>query len=164
MTFDELPKKKIKDIFDINKNLITVQPEMLARDLSYLFLEKDISGAPVVNENNELMGIVSMTDLAKSEAILDLKGVLELIFLDAPEEIMKIIHKHLAENYHELTVGDIMTTIPICVAPDDGLSDVMDMMLENNIHRIIISQDNKPLGIITNTDILTVISYHIHCS
>lgn len=156
--FENILKKPLKEIFKLNRDIISVKPDMLARDLSFLFMEKDISGTPVVDENKNLIGIVSMTDLAKSEAIFDLKGVLELIFLDAPSSVMEIVNSHLSENFHELTVEDIMTNDPISVTQNDNLCDVVKLMLDNNIHRIIVAEGEKPIGIITNTDILEVIS------
>jgi len=59
----------VKDIIKLDK-VIVVNPEMTAREASILFAKENITGAPVVNANNELIGVVSVTDITRSEAIL----------------------------------------------------------------------------------------------
>ncbi|MBU4346170.1 MAG: CBS domain-containing protein, partial [Candidatus Omnitrophica bacterium] len=46
----------IKDI--MTKDVTTVNPKMNLHKLAELFVEKDISGAPVVDDNGKLLGIV----------------------------------------------------------------------------------------------------------
>ena len=46
----------IKDI--MTKNVITVSPEMDIHKLAELFMEKNISGAPVVDKTGKLLGVV----------------------------------------------------------------------------------------------------------
>ena len=59
----------VRDI--MRTELVTVGPEMPVHDLAKLLADKEISGAPVLDVEGEVLGVVSMTDvirLAASEA------------------------------------------------------------------------------------------------
>lgn len=156
-----MPQKTLNDILvkDIMRTdkVIVVNPEMTAREASILFAEENITGAPVVNANNELIGVVSVTDIIKSEAILDLKGVLELVFYNSSEEIKQTVQQHLNQNYSELSVSDIMSLYPVTATPDSSLKHIAKIMMENKIRRVIITEDNKVAGLVTITDILKIV-------
>lgn len=153
--------KYIKDLTvkDIIKDLevISVTPNVDVRELAIIFAENNITGAPVVEDNGDVIGVVSVRDITRSEAILDLKVVLELIFFSATDEIKEQVQKHLNDNYSELTVREIMSYNPVKVSLEDSVSEVVKLMLEHKIRRVIIVEDNKPIGIVSITDILRLL-------
>lgn len=155
MFADCIKKIKVKDIMK-SKDIIIVKEDMLARDISTLFAEKNISGAPVINEYNDLVGVVSLSDISRSEAILDLRGVLELVFFNATDEIKTQVDKHLTENHRELVGRDIMTPNPITVHPEDSLEEAVKLMHSNKIHRLIVMNGTRIDGILSLTDFLNL--------
>ena len=153
-----LKKLKVKEYLENKKGkIITVNPEMSARDVSNIFAEKNITGAPVVNKDNEVVGVVSITDITRSEGIIELRGLIDLIFLNASEEIQTRVQNHLNENYSELTVKELMTPGPVVASPEDSIEDIVKIMIQNKIRRVIITRNNRVAGIITVTDILNLI-------
>ncbi len=52
--------KKARDI--MNRKVITVNPDTSVEELGRLFIEKNISGAPVIDENENLYGIVTRSE------------------------------------------------------------------------------------------------------
>ncbi len=56
----------VRDI--MQTELVTVGPEMSIHDLARLLAEKEISGAPVVDVDGEVLGVVSMTDVIRLAA------------------------------------------------------------------------------------------------
>ncbi|MEW5819460.1 MAG: CBS domain-containing protein [Cyanobacteriota bacterium] len=155
---ENIDKLTVKDVMKSEK-IISVRSNMLAREISVLFAENNISGAPVVDQEDNLVGVISVSDISRSEAILDLKGVLELIFFNASDEIKSQIDNHLSENYSELSCSDIMTPNPIFVEPEDPLREAIKLMVENKIHRVIVVKDNKIAGILSMTDIMNLLIY-----
>lgn len=142
--------------------LITVDELTTVRDVTILFAENNISGAPVVDSDNKLVGVISLSDISRSEAIIDLKGVLELIFFNASNDVRTEIDEHLRENYSELTVSEIMTPSPITLEMEDKLKTAIKLMLENKIHRVIVMNKGELYGIITTTDVLNLVL--LNCS
>src|SRR5215203_5722911 len=52
----------------MNPNVLMVQEDMTAGELASFLVESEISGAPVVDPTGRLVGVVSLTDLARSVA------------------------------------------------------------------------------------------------
>lgn len=57
----------------------------------------------------------------------------------------------------DLKVNDIMTPNPITVGENTGIESLAKIMIDHNIHRLIIEKDNAIIGIISTLDIL----YHV---
>ncbi|NEP41849.1 MAG: CBS domain-containing protein, partial [Okeania sp. SIO2H7] len=89
--------KTVADV--MSNNPISVKPEMPLKEAIKILAEQRISGLPVVNEQEKLVGIVSETDLMWQESgvtpppyIMLLDSV---IFLENPARYEKQIHKAL---------------------------------------------------------------------
>ena len=73
-------------------DLVTVAPDMSVHDLARLLADHEITGAPVVDVDGEVLGVVSMTDvirLAASEAgvrVAPRPVIAGEFSLEAPEE------------------------------------------------------------------------------
>lgn len=53
-----------------------------------------------------------------------------------------------------MKVSDVMTRHPACAAPDTNLQEVARLMVEHDCGAIPVCEDNKPVGIITDRDIV----------
>jgi CBS domain-containing protein len=71
----EAEKEKVAEI--MSKPLVEASPEMLAGDAAKLMLEKNIKKLPVV-ENGQLLGLVTLTDLIRSEGVVEFLNGLSL--------------------------------------------------------------------------------------
>jgi len=58
----------------------------------------------------------------------------------------------------ELEVKDIMTPEVITISPDSTLIEAAEQMLENRIHALVVTENDKPIGIITTYDLVLVIA------
>ncbi len=116
-------------------------------------LEYSISGVPVVNKNNNLIGIVTKTDVlgASIDAHLELnvrirlKDILDLHTEDTQVEIAA---------QKDVFVNDIMTSDPITVTGSTPIENIADTMIINNIHRVVVTKRKKVVGIISTSDLL----------
>ena len=61
----ELSAKSVKVEDCMTKQLVTFKPDQLIHEVIGKLLEHNISGGPVVNENNEVVGIISEGDCMK---------------------------------------------------------------------------------------------------
>jgi CBS domain-containing protein len=84
-------------------------------------VENDVTAVVVVNNQSETMGVISSVDILKN-----FTG-------KTKEEILS------------LTAEDIMTPHTIDIPPESNLEEAARVMLEKNIHRLVITQE-KPLG------------------
>lgn len=58
----------------------------------------------------------------------------------------------------EHTVSEAMTYSVIAVGPDDSLQEAARQLLENDVHRALVMNDSKLVGLLTSTDLLSVLS------
>lgn len=126
---------KVKDIMIKEVATLDIDDELsLANDIMRL---GRIRHLPVVS-GDELVGIISERDLFRSS----LAQALGYGNKDT-REVMKTLH-----------IKDVMVKQLITVSPDTELKDAVALMVERKIGCLPVVQDNKLLGLITETDIL----------
>lgn len=132
----------------MTKSVLVVDQEMALVQAAALLAEKQISGAPVVNRDGRIIGIVSEKDFLK-----------EMGFGARPSFMQ--IATHCLNNQgcmigklHNRTVGDIMTRPPITGAPEMTIGTISALFAERQINRLpIVDADERPVGIVTRTDL-----------
>jgi CBS domain-containing protein len=142
---------KAKDI--MTKDVITVSPDTGLEELSRVLVENKISGAPVVDEKGELVGIVTENDLISRNKRLHIPTFIRLfdafIILERQSKIEEEIKKMAATK-----VGDICSKNVITVAEDTPLEDIATIMAEEKVHLIPVVKGKKVVGIIGKIDII----------
>ena len=145
-------KKPVKDF--MTKDVIAVKENDNIKSLFKLMDEHVILGVPVVNSDNQVIGIVTESDLIdhfttlKSPRGVSLLG--SIVFLDNINEFNENLKDHCAE-----IVKDLMTTEVITINPDADLLDAINLMSEHDITRLpVVDENRKLLGIIARTDIV----------
>jgi CBS domain-containing protein len=118
------------------KDVVTVAETMLLKEITILFKEKRITGAPVVDANNELVGVISETDIIRKTTSIG--------------------------AWSPSTAGQIMTRNAVTVTPDEALQRVCELMYNRRIHRVVVADGRQIRGIITTMDILRAIATHLN--
>lgn len=140
-----------KDI--MNPFVITVREEQSLRELAELFLERRISGAPVVDAEGRLIGVVTENDLIFTNKRLRLPRSIAILdaffFLDNPEKMDREMRKIAGAR-----VGDICSPDPITVRPDSTLEEVATIMAERRVHTLPVLAEGTLVGVIGKTDII----------
>ena len=142
---------KAKDI--MTTNVITVKPSTTIEELSKKLMEHNISGVPVVNDEGDLLGIVTENDLISQNKRLHIPTVMRLfdafIVLENPGKIEKEIKKMTAT-----TVGEICTKKVMTVTEDTAVEDIATIMSEKKVHLIPVVVGKKIRGIIGKIDLI----------
>lgn len=142
---------KAKDI--MRKNVITVKPETSVEEIGRLFIEKGISGAPIVNENDMLIGIVTENDLISQNRKFHIPTILRVfdafIPLDSDSRMEKEIKKMTASTVEEICTKDVLT-----VDEETPLAEVATIMTEKMIHLIPVVNNGKIVGIIGKKEVI----------
>jgi CBS domain-containing membrane protein len=127
----------------------TVGIEMDLRQTATFLAEKRISGAPVVDSEGRIAGVVSEKDF------LSIMGV------GKPESFMQIV-AHCLKNKGCMTadmknhaIREIMTTPAITAGPQITVGAISALFIDRQINRIpIVDAGGKPIGIVTRTDLV----------
>lgn len=141
---------KAKDI--MTKDVITVKPATTVEDFARILMKHGISGAPVVDDNENLMGIVTENDLIRKNSRLHIPTVLRLFdaFIPIGTSKLEVEIKKMASS----TVGEICTKKVITVSDETSMEDVATMMAEKNVHLLPVLKEGKLVGIIGKKDLI----------
>jgi CBS domain-containing protein len=119
--------------------VITVRPGTTARDAAAVLLEHGITAAPVLDEHDEIIGMVSEGDL-----VLDRFG-------HDPRSRMRPVED---EAPGPQTVGEVMTTTVIALGPSADAADLAQTMLNSDVRSIPIVEGASVVGIVSRRDLL----------
>ena len=124
----------MSEIADVMQtNVVTVTPETTIIRATEILMDNNITGLPVVDEANKLLGIVSEKDLLKLTYGIETGQY----------------------NSSELkTVEDVMTPYAFTFDVNDYLSDVCKSLMDGNYRRVPILKKGKLVGIISRKDLL----------
>jgi CBS domain-containing protein len=143
----------------MNKDVITISRDKTIKELAQLLTENDISGVPVVDQENVLQGIVSETDIVnfikKDQTFFPMLvyPVYNYAYVD-PELYTRGYEKN-KQALSETKVEEIMHTWVRKAKRDTPESEIANIMNENKVNRVpIIDEENKVIGIITRSDIV----------
>lgn len=156
MTIDILNKLCAKDI--MFGNLLTVYEGWTIHRLAEFFIKHQISAAPVIASDHELVGVVSVGDVFRFNNLKEyekthvLKNYYrENMGYEINEEDLRTWSKDADKN---CTVHQIMTRDVIAVEKDIPLKDVLAVLLEKHIHRVFVTDNKIVVGVITSMDLL----------
>jgi len=140
---------KLSDI--MTRDVVTVGPDVSLREVLQLFSENHISGAPVLIAN-KIAGVVSVSDL------IDIPAMTPAVE-DAGDTRRAVKPESETGVLDECTVSEVMTRYPIWkMRPDAPVPAAADCMRQNGIHRILVVEDEKLLGIVTAWDIAKAVA------
>ena len=135
IAFDKITVKEI-----MSKDLTVVSPTERLVHARRLMKEYHVGRLPVV-EDEKLVGMVTSKDLMR--AFIDFRK-------KVPEKFQK-------SQIKEVLVEDIMSFNPTFTSKDTTISEVSKIMMETGFNGLPVVDDEKVVGIITQTDILRLI-------
>ncbi len=116
----------------MTRSIITFQPDQSVLEVMNTLIKYRISGGPVVNKKNELMGIISEGDC--------IKQISESRYYNQPLENIQV-EQHMAKNVE--TIDGTM-----------NIFDAADKFLKSKRRRFPILEDGKLIGLISQKDII----------
>ncbi|MFP4035431.1 MAG: CBS domain-containing protein [Desulfovermiculus sp.] len=142
---------KISEI--MSTDVITVQPDTNISQAASLLLANHVNGLPVVDDENNLVGIICQSDLIVQQKKIPVPTVFTLLDGLIPLSSMSHLEKEV-QKMAATTVEQAMTPDPIAVSPDTELEDVADLMVKKNFHSIPVVDEGKLVGIVGKEDVL----------
>jgi len=139
---------RVRDI--MIRDVVVLKPDVSAKEAMEILFKREISGLPVVDDNNILRGMFTEKNIMRHL----LPGYLENVGKFVYEEHPKIISKKMQE-LERLTVGNLMRKEVVTVSEDTMLVEVSRLMLTQKVRRIpVVDKDNRIIGIVSRCDVL----------
>lgn len=135
---------RLHDIMTLD--VLTVSPETTLRDAAGLLADEYVSGAPVV-AGSRVVGGAYFVDLWDDAGA----GVrARMASTEGPE--WNVLEQH--------TVAELMTRTVTALGREASVREAAELMLKAHVHRILVMDDAKLVGLVTTTDVLKAVSQH----
>ena len=112
----------------MTRKVATIYPQASAQEAAQLLDERRISGAPVIDVDGKIIGIITEADI-----------------------ISKV-------NREGLCVADIMSKNVIAISEETPVSDIAALLTERKIKRVPVVSDGKLVGIVSRADIVHAVA------
>jgi CBS domain-containing protein len=135
-------------------SVVTVPPNMQVKDVAKLLVETRISGVPVLDDGDRLVGIVTEGDLVlRAELGTEVQRAPWLTFIMGPNK--------LAAEYvkaHGRKVADVMTREVITATPETPLQEIAAVMAKKSIKRVPIVKKSQLVGLVTRANLVQAVA------
>lgn len=137
-------------------SVITISADCTLSEAAHLLITKKISGLPVVDENNCLIGIITEADFLRALGIPS----------HQPGHSVWQTLEHLFSHTDKVgdtegTVAELMQKNVITVSPDNTLHEALASMKHNAIKRLVVCDENSHVvGMLTRSDIVRIFFDH----
>lgn len=146
---------KAKDI--MSHEVIVVNESDSVRELAVTLITHKINGVPVVDDTNQVVGVVTESDLIfqnKKVHIPTAVAILDsFLFLERPNK-MEAEMKKIAGSQ----VSDICSYEVVSVTPETPLDELATLMAEKKVHTLPVLEGDELVGVIGQTDIIQTIA------
>jgi CBS domain-containing protein len=138
-------------------DVLTFAPEDAVQDATRRLVERGVDGAPVVDGDGRVLGMLTTDDLLVQETKLHYPTVISLFgaYLELPSS-----HRRFEEDLRRAvaaTVREVMHGDPVTCAPDDTLEHAATLMHEHRVGRLAVTAQGALVGIIARGDILRAV-------
>jgi CBS domain-containing protein len=141
----------------MTRQVVTVVPDASILEAAKLMLEHKISGLPVVDHEQHVVGIVSEHDLLRRRRNGD--GT------EGPRWLQLVIEKDglpaESAEFHERKVREVMTQNVVSVAASSSLGEACRLLDDLGVKRLPVIQDGKLVGVIARADLVRALAQGI---
>jgi len=127
-------ERRVADL--MTEGAVTCRPDAPLAEVHDLLSERQISCVVVVDDEGEMAGLLSTTDLARAQSL----------------------SARMDRGLPELLAEHLMTPEVLTTHPEESLADAVDRLVSNRVHRLVVTKEQepkRPIGILSLTDLAT---------
>ncbi|MFJ5517220.1 CBS domain-containing protein [Streptomyces griseoluteus] len=126
---------------------VAVGRDALFKEIARTLSERRVSAVPVVSGEGRVVGVVSEADLLPKE---EFRG-------RVPTRFERIRRRSGLTEVEGTTAGDVMSTPPVTVRPDDTLARAARLMAVHHVKRLpVVDDEDRLRGVVSRGDLLKV--------
>ena len=149
----------------MNRDVVTLGARASLHDAMQVMTEHHVSGVPVVDQQDQCIGVISTSDVV-SFIEADLEALeSEIVRTENwfnPETQKweeSVFSSELLGEYDAVPVSDVMTSNPLTVLPTQSIANVARLMTSRGIHRVFVVNEEKRLhGVISAFDFVQLVA------
>lgn len=143
----------------MQRDVLSVEDNWSLQRLARFLTDNQISGAPVISGDGELIGVVSLTDIVRHESMPENRAdahdtheyYLHTLEMQVTQEEATTFH---TEQESSATVRDIMTPMIFEVDENASIEEVADTMVKGHIHRLFVTHNKQIAGVVSALDMV----------
>jgi CBS domain-containing protein len=147
----EPTKYFVRDI--MTRDIVKVMPDTSVSEIALLMSQHRISGVPVVDEQDRVLGVVTELDMIVRNTRFKLPAFFTLlnatIYLETPAHLKERLHHMLG-----LTAREIMSEKVMTVTADASIEDLAELMVGQRANPIPVVENGRLAGIVSRSDIV----------
>ena len=134
----------------MKQNVISVSVTATVREAAAIFVKKHVGLLPVVDKNGKPVGVVGLRDLLSLELPVFVNFIADV---DYVHDFGAVEDTHPSAKTLDKSIKSLMKD-PVTVEDDCGLLRAYALMLQHNLHDIlVVDKDGKLSGIASRVDI-----------
>ncbi len=138
----------------MNPDVVCARPEMTVAEVAKLLAVRGVSGAPVVDDQGRLLGIVSQNDLVRHSAS-PVTAVESGRFYSSDPDYREI--GELKVDLSDTPVAEVMSKRVYTVSRETSAAVAANIMRERRIHRLVVTDRTRVVGVVTSLDLMRVV-------
>jgi CBS domain-containing protein len=142
----------------MQKDVLTLGPDTPLINAHRFFVEEEIHGAPVVEDDGRVLGVVSTLDLLRAVEEEHDGGASAPSYFREALELSSAAWSNLSRVFQdrltELRVRDVMSSDVVAVGPDSTPAEIARMLRSHRVHRVLVLDGGKLLGLISTFDLI----------
>lgn len=142
---------KAKDI--MSSSVITVKLDTSIAEVAEIFHDKGIGGAPVVDDDGKLVGIITESDLIDQNKKLHIPTVVAIfdavVYLESLRKFEEELRKMTGNKVKDLCSTDVVT-----VDVDTPINEIASIMADSHFHTIPVLENSQLVGVVGKDDIV----------
>lgn len=145
----------------MTKSVVSVGPDTPLLEVYRTFVTEQIHGAPVVDDEERVIGVVSSSDLLRAAeeerdtAMASSEYLRDLVEFSGPDWGRGLTD--FQDRLTQLSVADVMTAVAVTVRRDTPIAQVARTLREHGIHRAWVEENGQLCGVISTFDLLPLV-------
>lgn len=145
----------VRQVMTPRDRTVAFHPSDRVEDAARVMAERGIGGAPVVDDEGRVVGMLSDDDLIVADARLHVPTVITVLgaYIELPGERSRFEEE--LRKAVGTTVGEVMSPNPPTCRPDDTLEQVATVLHEQGLSRLaVVDADGRLAGIVSRGDLV----------
>lgn len=154
-TVPEPAKRRVSDI--MTTDVVKAYPDTPVNQIARLMSDRQISGLPVVDDNDEVLGVITELDMILRNTRFKMPAFVTIldaiIYLERPSHVRKRLEHMLGT-----TAREIMSSPAFTVGPEATLEELAELMVDRRMNPIPVVEANRLIGIVSRSDIIRLMA------
>jgi CBS domain-containing protein len=148
----------VRDI--MTRDIVKVTQDASASEIALLMSQHHVSGIPVVDDQDRVLGVVTELDMVVRNTRFKLPAFFTLlnatIYFETPGHLKERLHHMLG-----LTAGEIMSEKAMSVPAGASIEDLAELMVGKQVNPIPVVEDGRLVGMVSRSDIVRWMAHSV---